>query len=801
MNKILNLLAFVALSSSAMAETVVWNGGAADGLFTNAANWGGTAPTDDLSTDIAQLTGGTVELDTDRSVSGLDVDTASTLTGSGMRLTLGNDGLRGTADLTLSNNVTLRIGTVGTYSGDLTIDDAEVEVTTDDQGFLGTGTITLDNGGAIVGEGSHVNMRSTTRIILGSGGGTFVNAHARAFYGLENAVISGEGQLTLDGGGSASYSGNSRIQMGGTANTYTGGTLIQNKANVQVSGDGSLGAAGTKVTIDDARLVTVNGIDFGAREFAIGSGGGRISLNNRASTIGGLITGTGALTIDGQQRDDDGDSPGGTLTISNTGNTYSGGTLIDGVVVKGSSGGNVFGSGAVTLNNGGEITGNGNHVNLTGLTSIVLESGGGTLRHAAGYAFYGLDNVVISGDGQLTVAGSGSGSTGGNNRVQMTGTNTYTGGTLLTDNVNLIIYGGSAGDGTLGLAGTKVTFDNGRLMSANNGLNLGTREIAIASGGGRISLNGLSTTIGGIISGTGDFLIDGQNRNIDKTLGGTLRITSAGTHSGDVTINGVDIQMDASNAFGTGAIALDNGAQLKNRDSHTTLDNAVAIGSGGAELMAGWNKSLTLGGTLSGSGDLIIVGDSGTVLLSGTANTFSGNIDLQDSTSKLSLASLGDGATISGVDGASLTFTGDILVMGANTFAGTTLVGSTGAIGGSGSLAGALTLDAGAGFVFSETDSLTVAGLVTLDDSFSIEDLIGLSSSTADGTYTLIETVSTFDHIQNFGIENAFDLGDGKSAYFGNGSLQVTVIPEPSSLGLMVVLSGGIFFLRRRFMF
>ncbi|MCC5848643.1 MAG: hypothetical protein JJU29_11155 [Verrucomicrobia bacterium] len=41
--------------------------------------------------------------------------------------------------------------------------------------------------------------------------------------------------------------------------------------------------------------------------------------------------------------------------------------------------------------------------------------------------------------------------------------------------------------------------------------------------------------------------------------------------------------------------------------------------------------------------------------------------------------------------------------------------------------------------------------------------------------------------IQNWGVENAYDLGDGKSAYFSQGRLQLTVIPEPGTVVMMVI--------------
>ena len=93
-----------------------------------------------------------------------------------------------------------------------------------------------------------------------------------------------------------------------------------------------------------------------------------------------------------------------------------------------------------------------------------------------------------------------------------------------------------------------------------------------------------------------------------------------------------------------------------------------------------------------------------------------------------------------------------------------------------------LTFDAGADFVFSTTTTLDVAGVVTFG-GFGIADLVGLDSSVAVGTYTLIDGTGTVDftNVINVGMANAVSLGGGKSAYLKSGSLEVvvTAIPEP----------------------
>jgi hypothetical protein len=97
-------------------------------------------------------------------------------------------------------------------------------------------------------------------------------------------------------------------------------------------------------------------------------------------------------------------------------------------------------------------------------------------------------------------------------------------------------------------------------------------------------------------------------------------------------------------------------------------------------------------------------------------------------------------------------------------------------------------------FVFSLTSTLIVNGASVTFGSFGVDDLIGLDSSVAVGTYTLIAGPADVDtsNLSNFGAANAFDLGGGKSAYFTEGSLQLNVVPEPSTYALLVLSAAGL---------
>lgn len=142
-------------------------------------------------------------------------------------------------------------------------------------------------------------------------------------------------------------------------------------------------------------------------------------------------------------------------------------------------------------------------------------------------------------------------------------------------------------------------------------------------------------------------------------------------------------------------------------------------------------------------------------------------------------------------DDATIVSAGGLLVNGSHAGLGLVSVAAAARVGGTGSLAGDLTIASGGLFVFNPLATLDVAGAVTLDDSFGVASLVNADgsatdwSSVADGTYTLIgTTASTFDNITNFGSGDPYVIGAGRSAYFTNGSLQLVIVPEPAAVAL-----------------
>jgi len=160
---------------------------------------------------------------------------------------------------------------------------------------------------------------------------------------------------------------------------------------------------------------------------------------------------------------------------------------------------------------------------------------------------------------------------------------------------------------------------------------------------------------------------------------------------------------------------------------------------------------------------------------------------------------LNGGLVAANLGAGAITIGGDVTVTGTVSPSATTSVASgdltvtaliggsvgvaTGAsIGGSGTVGGSLTFGVGSHVSFDPSSSLHVNGSVTFTNpsDFGVDDVVGLSALTPEGTYTLIAGAVTTTGLANLGPANAYSLGDGKAAYFQQGSLQLVVVPEPS---------------------
>ena len=155
---------------------------------------------------------------------------------------------------------------------------------------------------------------------------------------------------------------------------------------------------------------------------------------------------------------------------------------------------------------------------------------------------------------------------------------------------------------------------------------LGAQPIEIAGPGIlAVKLTG-TPNIANSLSGGGSLLVDGGNPIL----------SGYNTHTGGVSvINGASIRIGSDSALGQlpelpipNAIRLNHGG-IKNQDSFTLTDmyRGVHI-TGEAYFTAGWAKSLTIAGPISGQGDIYVTYDSGTVKFTDPGSTWNGILTL-----------------------------------------------------------------------------------------------------------------------------------------------------------------------------
>ncbi|MEN5278828.1 autotransporter outer membrane beta-barrel domain-containing protein [Brucella sp. TWI432] len=400
----------------------------------------------------------------------------------------------GTGKLTKTGDGTLVLSsTASDYTGGTQIDGGVVSVSANANLGAATGALGF-NGGTLLLTDSFDNSRAVT---LGTNGGTIQTTAAKT--NTFSGTVTGTGKLTKTGDGT--------LVLAGTASDYTGGTQIDGGV-VSVSANANLGAATGALGFDGGTLLLTDSFD-NSRTVALGANGGTIQTTAaKSNSFSGTVTGTGKLTKAGS----------GTLVLTGA-NTYNGGTEVSGGVLQ-------IGDGHTT----GSILGN-----------VTVDAG-------AALALNRSDNVtyasLISGAGSLHQDGAG--------MLILTGTNTYTGGTVISAGTLQVGDGGTAGS----IQGD-VTNNATLAFNRSNGLDFSGKISGSGAlnqiGAGSLTISGDSSAFTGTTDVTAGSLI------VTGTLGdatSTLQVASgaflagSGTIGGDTTIaNGATLTGLADNTL------------------------------------------------------------------------------------------------------------------------------------------------------------------------------------------------------------------------------------------------------------
>ncbi len=711
--------AFIGVNSGSVGSAIVDGAGSA---------WSNSTGLDVGNTGNATLTiqnGGAVSSGTSNIGRNVGSVGSATVTGSGSSWT--------------SSGV-LTIG--GSASGALTVNNGgavSASSITLANAVGSTGTLTVGQSGGGIGAGS-----VSGNISFGAGTGALVFNHNSTTYTFASNISGGSlanssisvlaGATTLTGnnsafGGSTSVSGG-RLQVNGSL-----------AGPISVAIGGTLGVGGT---------ISGNVSDNGALIFE----------NSSAFLYGGVISGTGTLTVQGA----------GVLTLSGNSSGFAGNVTTDGGghgVVTGSLGAATFivgrdGVGAFDITSGGSVTASGEtYVGYnTGSDGVLTLTGVGSTFDATGAIHVGYNgtgtlNIFAGGlvdppdfyigefaNGVVNVDGAGSTLEAGNLTIGVDATgdlNVTSGGAVTSDLATLGQNSGGVGNVTIDGTGSSWTND-GQLIIANAGTATATiRNDGDASATGNV-------TIGDVSGSTGALNVDGVGSTFDAAA--DLTIGSSGSGSVNVTNGGALTSVNTAvgvNAGSSGAVHVsDTGSSWSNSGS---LSIGVA-GDGQMFVQDGGQLSALAGATIATQ-----AGGTGSVTVDGVDALFAAG---DDSSDQLIVGDGGDGLL-------------DVSNNGAVTNAGNTVAGNQ--LGGTGTITAH-----GAGTLSTNGLTIGAAGAGTLN----VYD----SGSSVHASTAVIGSLAGSDGEANvhdsgaFSVDGALTVGDA-----GAGALNATAGGAMSSNG------------------
>jgi autotransporter-associated beta strand protein len=672
------------------------------------------------------------------------IPAASALTGNTLRYTGAAAALEIGSDLNSTNTLTLN-GLMQAGSGALTVQRT------------GTGA----TGGLVIGSNNELVLITNNQAMTISApimnNGVTPGAVTFASYGGGALTLSGNsnfsGGLTIASGtvntSGPLASGSDQAVGSGTITMLPGTTLALSRsmlanafnmtdAMIQTSNSFGSIVSGNITVSGIATIMNNNGNGNIAYTGNISGTGGILHLGPRQNSVITTLSGTntyqGTTTI----------GPNAALEFANPLSLYSGDTskwTADNLIVQ--SGGTAWfnvGTGGFSSSNINTIVTLGTATGgFTNGTNIGFDTGGGTFTYAGAIA------STNGGANKLGVNKFGTGT------LELSGSNTYTGSTFVTNgsirvtSLNSVV-GGSASsslgapttvaDGTITL-GYYSNGYSGTLIYAGNGETT-DRVIAIGSGTGGSTINqsgngllkftsdlttlstGKPLTLTGSTSGTGEIsgAIPGSGNTLTKSGTGTWTLSGNNAYAGVTTVNAGALVLKSANAlpggigatggtsaltFNGGVLGLGAGDFTRSLAAAGTVTGANFTGNGGWAAY-GANRAVNLGG--NATPDTIAwatanTGFNAKTLILGAA-TATHTVDLQNPidlgnvvrTVQVDNGGAAIDAKMSGLlsnsSGGGLTKTGagTLLLTGANTYDGTTKV-QTGALLIGGALSGA----------------------------------------------------------------------------------------------------------------
>ncbi len=763
-----------------------------------------------------------------------------TMSGSGSTTLSGNNTYSGATSVSAG---TLFLNTGGTNniagSSGITISHGATLDTTNVDGGLGlslAGTQNLTNNGVLngsisttaagqtlQGSGSYSGSVSIPAGTLSAGalntvGSIGIGGNLSVSGGLLDVVFNGATATTLTLGGSATFAGDSSLDLiqvlGPTHPSYV---IFSAPGGLTGLTSGLLETIGrTTYSIDPTQLsANVLQIDIAGGpanlQWGTSTGGGdgvtwesqQVEKNWTNLTESGsadyFYNGDNVTFNDTNQGDYtvlvSGTVSPGSMTVSTT-NAYTiGGPL-----------GSIAGPGLLTKNGSGSLT-------LNGSNSY---TGGVNLNAGALY----INNAYALGIGTITIAGGTIDSTVG---VALSSDNAQ----VWTGSFN---YGGTAalnmGTGAVTLSGASptITLNNGQTLTENGGIGDGGSGLGLTvTGNGTLALGGSSSYSGAtVVNSPAALTVTGALGNTGVTVnsGATINLAGSGAiNQNTLTVAGGTLNESVNNGIsGSAGLTINNGANvnLGNSNNYTgptaltsgTLNlNAAGAVSGGTITVSNSNGTLNDAVTNGISGSAGLTLGSGVTLTLAVANNYTGATNLNGATLNLNAAGAISAGVVTSTNGTitentsnALGGSSSLVVVGgtanlsqSNNYtgnttlsAGTLLLGSAGAIG-----SGQWNLNGGA-FDNNSGGPITVSNAVSWGGSSTF---VGSNNLTLSGAVSLganpalsITTPSALLLVSNvvsggtgftLGGAGTMELSDAANSFTGNivinsGTLEAT---------------------------
>jgi len=585
---------------------------------------------------------------------------------------------------------------------------------------------------------------------------TFNSTGANSFNGASSTSY----MLSIGSGGITVNSGAGAVSIGGSSNATTqlnvmsSQTWTNNSANSLSFGRGITVSAG----VSTATFVTLSGTgNFAATTRNIITDG-----STAGGTLGFIMNGLGTLTLQS--------------VSANIPNTFSGGVQINsgtvsiGASANGGTGavtlGNTVGSENATFNSNSGVSNNftvqaGTSGNVLGInaaaSSTALYTGaftlnnnlalGSTATSTAG-ASYTLTGVV-SGSGNLKLTRLGAGTQ--NSNLFLTGSNTYTGKTILDTGITTITSLNSVSGGTASSSlGAPTTLANGTIdiggLSASTLKYLGAGETTDRV----INMAGTTTGVTIDSSGTGALIF---SSNLTATGVGAKTLTLQGNNTGNNAINGAIVNS------GSGATALTKtGPGTWVLGGANTYTGATILTGGTVTLNYATNNNSKVAGvlTLSGVNLNLSGGSTAQAVTSTTLTAGASSINRPSGSSTMALGAL------------TATAAGSTLNLGAGSIASTTTAVTAGIL----------------------TPRITVAGA-----DWGVSGASGTNAITAlaSGSYSSLATVTGTDTLNSLQTDNASLSGSRTTNTL---KIKTTTTGQSLALGAnnLKVTAGGLLF-------